>query len=308
MPERSVRRNLALLLWVVLPFTGSVGCATTAKVSGFDVMAVAGARYAQAVDELLVTSGRVLVDTNSDKLLRTETDFPGSVTAEALAEQDDPLRENLAELALLRRQAGRLSDYFTALDALATTGAVSSFGGQIGAAVADLQALSTTLGTGQLARNPAAAGELAGSVGSLAVRHVQLRELERELEARKETIAEVLHLHQALFEALEAQIAADVAITRQQQYQDEVVGPLVNGAIEDPVAWKARRQELLAPAAIHQQLAAAASAAETLRTVWARLLAGGLTPADVEAVVAQLSILVDQIGALRESPATPGGG
>lgn len=302
MKQRSRRTRFATILVLALPVLSSVGCATTTKLSGFDLMAEAGAQYASAVDDLLTTSSRILVDTNSDKLLQTVAEFPGAVTARSLEQQDEPLRQNLREILLLREQVELLSDYFAALDALASTGAASSFGGEIQSTVGDLETLAGTLGAGQLASNPAAVGQLSGTAGTLVVRHIQVRGLEKELEARKQTIAEILNLHQALFSALKAQVGADIEFNRQRQYEKDVAEPLVRGTITDATSWKQRRLELLETPPIDQRLSAAASAAKKLESAWAKLLAGGLSAADVQAISAILSQVVDEIGALKQPP------
>src|SRR5215210_8431321 len=92
-------RALALLAALL-----SSGCATTAKVSRFEAFAAAGGQYSEALGELLTEAGTVMVDTNSDKVLRIAAEFPGTVTPEGFKEQEKGLRLNLKEIDRLGHQ------------------------------------------------------------------------------------------------------------------------------------------------------------------------------------------------------------
>lgn len=295
---------------LVLPALLSVGCATTAKISQFETFAQAGKAYAEAMNGspssdggLLDAAKDVLVDTNSEKLLQTVADFPGSVDRAAFKEQDSAMRANLSELDLLKRQVTLLADYFTALSNLASTKAPESFGAELGSTVTSLDALSGALGETSLFKDTAAAQSVAQGVGTLIVRGVQLRALQRELKERKQTIAEVLGLHQALLAALKAQISADQQLTRDRQYEEEVVAPFLAGQVQEgnAASWKQDRVDLLGPAPVAQQVANAESAVKNLRSAWAKLLVNKLTASDVQAVVSDLEPILAGLGALKKT-------
>jgi hypothetical protein len=278
----------------------SSGCATTAKVSRFEAFAAAGGQYSTALGALLAEAGTVLVDANSDKVLQSAADFPGAVTRDEFKEQDRTLRLNLTELELLGRQVSVLADYFDALSRLATTKAPEAVGAELQRTVASLNGLTSSLGKANLIRSEAGAAQLAQGLGTLVVRGVQLRALERELAARRQTIAEILRLHQALLAALEAQIGSDLELERSRRYESEVMQPFLAGAVSNHDGWKTKRRELLRKASVVEQAQAAGKAAEDLQAAWAMLLSGKLDSADVQAVVNDLEPILAGLAGIKK--------
>lgn len=284
---------LALAPWLVL-----AGCASTATISRFDAFAQAGGQYAKAVDALLQQSAQIQVDASSEKLLATRTDL-GPVSRDDFRRQDQADRGYVDEITLLRRQVKLLADYFTALDALATSDAPQAFGTTVATTATSLDALSQQLrGTG-LSSNPQAEQALATGVGSLVVKAAGSRALQHELEQRKEMIARVLQLHVALLGVLRDQVQANLQFARNRQYEQQVEGPyLTADAALEPISWKQERFQGLGPADPVQQLDAAQSAARNLQTAWAKLLSNELGPADVQAVTNELTPILAALDAL----------
>lgn len=291
-----IYRRLATLVFLTAVLTG---CATTAKVSRFEAFAATGAQYAATLDSLLVEVGTVMIDTDSDELLETAAEFPGAVTRAELKTQDAVLRSNLGELDLFRRQAVVLGDYFAGLSRLATTEAAESFGAELQNTVASLNGLSSALGSSSLARNEAGVAQLTQGVGTLIVRGVQLRALDRELKARKQTIVEILRLHRALLAALKAGLDSDLEYEGNRRYETEVIEPFLAGNVGDPEGWKAKRRELGSEPAVRKQLEDAAHAAQQLQGAWGMLLANKLGAADVQAVVNDLEPILAGLGKLK---------
>ncbi len=293
---------LALLTGIL-----SSGCATTAKVSRFEAFAAAGGQYSKALGSLLEEAGTVLVDANSDKVLQTAADFPAlsaTVSRELFKEQDKALRRNLTEIDDLGRHVSLLADYFGTLSRLATTEAPEAFGAEIQNTVASLNDLTSSLRTSRLIQNDAGTKQLAQGLGILVVREVQLRALERELSTRKQTIAEILLLHQALLAALEAQIGSDLELEQSRQYDSEVIKPVLAGPVSDRDGWKAKRRNLLRKASVVEQVQHAGEAARNLQAAWAMLLSGKLGSADLQAVVSDLEPILAGLAKIKSEDAT----
>lgn len=297
-PPSPPRATLVVLSLLVAGL--ATGCASTAKIGQFEAFAAAGKQYDEAMEQLLDQSVAVLVNTNSDRLLQSQEEFQGSVTREALQTQDKADQANLAAVQQLQRQVKLLSNYFDALSNLATTDAATSFASELENTVTEINGLSTTLSGSALIDNPGATQQLAQSVGDLVVRRIQLRALEQELEARKQTIAEVLQLHKVLLEALAAQVGADTTFVNQQAYEKEVVAPLLAGSVSDPATWKADRLRLLSPAPLSTQIQQAQNAIQSLQAAWAKLLSTKLTAADIQSVVDDLQPILAAADALQD--------
>lgn len=292
--RRSAAARPALALCLAL----AAACASTATLSRFDAFAQAGNQYARAVDALLQQAVQIQVDASSEKLLATRDDF-GPVSRDEFRKQDQVDRGFVDEITLLRRQVKLLADYFTALDALATSQAPQAFGSTLATTAGSLDALSQQLRGSALTRDPQAAQALASGAGSLVVRRAESRALQRELEARKETIARVLQLHVALLGVLRDQVQANLRFARNRQYEQQVLDPyLQSGAPLEPASWKVERLHGLGPADPVQQLDAAQSAARNLQTAWAKLLSHELGPEDLQAVTGELTPILAAADAL----------
>lgn len=282
------------------------GCAS-ARLADFDAFATAGQQYVTAVDALLEEAGGIAVDTNSEKLLASRDLAP--VSRAAFAEQDAAVRAYLDQLRLVERQVDLLDDYFSALAALASSGAPDAAATQLEATATALSGLSQSLRGRGLTQDPAAFSDLAGGVGRLVVQGAESAALDRELERRKQTIAEALLLQEALLAAVRAQVTADLQFTNGLTYEKTVVAPFLDpGSVTTDAqrqSWMAERRSLLGQPSTVAQLDAAASAARDLRQAWAELLARRLTPADLESVAAELQPIFAALDALKSPPQQP---
>jgi hypothetical protein len=301
--RRRIARPGSALLVLVL-----TGCAAAVETTRVEDAATAGTKYAQAVQGLLDESSNLLVDANSEKLLQGLA-LAGAGTIDQLQEQDQALRANLTEIRLLGRQLDLLAAYFTALKNLATSDAPSAFASQIESTASSLSGLSEELRGSPLLKDEASGTQLAQGLGGLVVRGIQARALRRELERRKETIDDVLALHERLFAALRAQVMADAQLQEQHQYDQQVVQPFTTeGALAtdaEQQAWiDARRKHLSQPILV-QQLDAAAAAARALRSAWAKALRKDLGPADIQAVIEEVEPIVADVAALQKAAEAP---
>lgn len=298
--KRAVRLLLPLLLLAAL-----TGCAT-ARIPQFEAFAVAGTAYTQAVTGLITQVGNSAVDANSVKLLQSRALAP--VALSDIQKQDQDMRDYLAELNRIQLQTVLLGDYFQALAGLATSSAPQSF-------ATEVQSLATTLGSvteqvrdTSIAQETQAVAAAAGSAGDLVVKEIQGKELQRELEARKETIARVLDLQQTLLAALASQTEANARFTTALDYDQQVVAPLIAGQVTPATqkSWMSGRYSLLSQPVLVTQVSTAAQAARDLRQAWNKLLANDLTAAEVQAIAADLAPVLASLEALKTQTQTAG--
>lgn len=307
-PNRIIRLLAAIALVAVV----TSGCASSAKISQFDTFATAGTQYATAMDGLLTESSIVIVDANSRKFMWSVAPIvKAASTAEEkkqaktmlstqLGVQDTVMIMNLTEIELLRAQVKILSTYFGRLAALSTTDVPAQFGAQLENSVTALNSLSNELLGSSLTGKPEAVQQLSKGLGSLIVKGVQQGALERELEARKTTIAEILRLHQALLAVIKAQIEADARIVRQREYEVKVKDAILT-AVNNQERWINDRRSLLKPVPVSQQVSATMSALEKMQTAWARLLVSELSIADVQSVVDDLQPVLTSLATMRSN-------
>jgi hypothetical protein len=299
--KRAVRLLLPVLLLAAL-----TGCAT-AKVPQFQAFATAGTTYTQAVTGLITQVGNSAVDANSVKLLQTRALAP--VALSDIQKQDQDMRDYLAQLDRIQLQTTLLGDYFQALADLATSSAPQSF-------ATEVQSVATTLGSvteevrgTSIAQDPAAVATAAGSVGGLVVKEIQGKELKRELEARKETIARILQLQQTLLEVLGSQAEANARFTTAMTYDQQVLTPFMAGQVTQATqnSWMTERYSLLSQPVLVTQVKTAAQAARDLQQAWNKLLANDLTPAEVQTITENLAPVLASLDALKKTQTTTAG-
>ena len=298
--KRAVRLLLPVLLLAAL-----TGCAT-AKVPQFQAFATAGTTYTQAVTGLITQVGNSAVDANSVKLLQSRALAP--VTLSDIQKQDQDMRAYLNELNRIQLQTTLLGDYFQALAGLATSSAPQSF-------ATEVQTLATTLGSvtqevrgTSVAKDPQAVAAAAGSVGGLVVKEIQGKELQRELEARKDAIAQILKLQQALLAVLSSQTEANARFTTAQDYDQQVLAPFVAGQVNTATqkSWMSERYSLLSQPVLVAQVNTAAQAASDLQQAWNKLLTNDLTLTEVQAITDELAPVLASLETLKKAQQTTG--
>jgi hypothetical protein len=302
--QRLFVRNMAT---AALLLAGLTGCATT-RAPQFQAFASAGTSYTQAVTGLITEVGNTAVDANSVKLLQSRELAPVSLTD--FQQQDKDMRSYLSELARIQTQVTLLGDYFQALAGLATSSAPQSFATEVQSVATSLEGVTQQVRGTSIAKDPQAAAALAGGVGGLIVRGIQGRELQRELETRKQTIAEILELHQALLQVLSSQTAANARFTTALDYDQEVVAPFMDNQLTAQPAqqtWMEQRLKLLSQPLLVQQVDTAAQAARDLQQAWSKLLSNDLTPQEVQAIAAEISPILTSLEALKPKDQTATG-
>jgi hypothetical protein len=290
------------LVLLVLLLAALTGCAT-ARIPDFQAFATAGTAYTQAVTGLISEVGNTAVDANSVKLLQSRS--LASVSLPDFQQQDQDMRKYLGELTRIQTQVTLLGDYFNALAALATSSAPQSFSTEV-------QSLATTLiGVTNEVRGTtvAQASQIAaasGSVGGLVVKGVQGRELKKELEARKQTIADILQLHQTLLATLSRQTEANARFTSALDYDQQVVQPFMANQVSEAnqKTWISERFSLLSQPVLVEQVNTAEEAARSLQQAWNKLLSNDLTVAEIQAITSELAPVLATLNALKPNQTT----
>ena len=297
--------SLVRLILPALLLAGLTGCAT-ARVADFQAFASAGTTYTTAVSGLITEVGNTAVDANSVKLIQSRSLAPVSLTD--FRQQDQDMRNYLGELTRIQAQVTLLGDYFNALAGLATSNAPQSFSTEV-------QSLATTLvGVTQEVKGTTIAkgsqiATAAGSVGGLVVKGVQGRELKKELEARKQTISDILQLHQALLATLSSQTEANNRFTTALDYDQNVIEPFMAGPINQPQqqTWMTSRRTPLSKPLLVDQMNTTAEAARDLQQAWNKLLSNDLTAAEIQTITAELAPVISSLAALKPTTQTTNG-
>ena len=292
-------RAAARLLLPALLLAALTGCAT-ARVPQFQAFADAGTAYTQAVNGLITQVGSTAVNANSVKLLQNRALAP--VAASDFQQQDQDMRDYLTELGHLQVQTTLLGSYFQALADLATSSAPESFSTEVQSLATTLTGVTEEVRGTDIAQS-AQIASAAGSVGGLVVKEVQGKELERELNARKDTIARILEIQEALLKVLSSQTEANTRFTTALTYDQQVVTPFMSGQVTTATqqSWMTERYTLLSQPALVEQVNTAAQAAQSLQQAWNKLLSNDLTAAEVQAITTELAPVLASLDALEKA-------
>jgi len=292
-------KTFSRLLLPALLLVALTGCAT-AKIPQFEAFANAGTAYTQAVTGLITEVGEGAVNANSVKLLQNRALAPVSLSD--FQQQDKDMRDYLAELSELQVQTTLLGNYFQALADLATSSAPESFATEVQSVATSLIGVTQEVrGTSVAQSTQTAEAQAAGSVGGLVVKEIQGKELERELNAHKDTIAQILKLQEDLLTVLSSQAEANAQFTTALTYNQQVVTPFMSGQVTTATqqSWMSERYSGLAQPVLVTQVNTAAQAAVALQQAWNKLLSNDLTVEDAEAITTELAPVLASLDALK---------
>lgn len=292
-------KKLSRLLLPALLLAVFTGCAT-AKVSEFEAFASAGTAYTEAVTGLITQVGEGAVNANSVKLLQNRALAPVSLSD--FQQQDKDMRDYLAELTEIQAQTTLLGNYFEALADLATSSAPESFATEVQSVATTLMGVTQEVrGTSVAQSTQTAAASAAGGIGGLVVKEIQGKELERELNARKDAIAQILKLQEDLLTVLSSQAEANAQFTTALDYNQEVVTPFMSGQVTTATqsSWMSERYSLLSQPVLVTQVKTAAQAAQSLQQAWNKLLSNDFTAEDAQAITTELAPILASLDTLK---------
>ena len=220
-----------------------------------------------------------------------------------LIEHNEAVVANIKAYAAIKKQTGLLSDYFTALGALASFDGESAIGSSAGDTVKSLQALVPDLQSAKIGN--ASLPDIAEAAVPLIVSNIKATKLRNELARNGTTILHQLDLQSALLTMLADDIAQDQDVIGQNDMLEDVLKPFANdGSV--PGSWAARRREILNEQALAPAPAAeAAELSKKLKLAFTGLVEGRLEPGDLADYATDLGKLVTLIE-LAAKPAKTG--
>lgn len=277
--------------FLIAPIVLLAAC-TTPSVNRFKAFAELGRGFEGAVDKVVDQAAASNADANSQELLNGRKTTKAERLAD-LTRHDDAIVGANRTYAGLKKQTSLLSEYFTALGALASFDGESAIGASTTGLVNSLEALSPSLQGAKIGGAPVA--DLLGAMAPLVVSGIKSARLRAELNRNGAVISRQLDLQNALLTALAEDIASDQDVLAQNQLLENVLTPYVE-AQTVPGDWMDSRREIL-----RQQSLAPAPAAEAaelsrkLKIAFVGLAEGRVDPGDLADYAADLSRLTDLI-------------
>lgn len=263
-------------------------------------LAQAGTVYAAALDNLLVATVNIAVDTNSERLL--QDDALSNQTLQqyrSISDQDEKLLNTIKQL---RQHVHLLSRYFGLLYELATLDAPEraqkAIGDKSSGVIGNLNKVGNELRRSELITDGVAAA--AGPITNVIVGGMIRKALKDELNVRKDTIRKELLLQEQLLEALSQRITDDLTTTQKTREQRLVIDPLIAPTpIPKPDDWVNARRSVMTMKLTSEQLKSASETVKKLREAFEDLAKCTLTLDRVNSLLTDFDALLSIAEKLR---------
>jgi hypothetical protein len=279
-----------------------VPACSSVHINQFKNFSQAGIAYSEAANVVLKEAGRTVIDESSDTLILvrhtlTEDERKGEITRK---NKND--REFLDIFADIGRHASLLRDYFSALGALAESGAPTQIGKSAGALYGALSNLHSKIENASIAGKPVK--DLMEPVVTLTIAQIQLAALEKELKERGAAIERELALQHAAMKAVSEGMKGRLEAVLKSRESTEVVLPYIGEGRPPknqlPKSWSKRRREILAAMASVESLTAAAEAANKLKMSFETLIKNEFSLGDLQLLLQDINRVVAVFGAVTE--------
>ncbi len=268
--ERRVLRAAALV--VSLALAGCMGPTQTLQ-QGKDLCG-AGIQYTGALDKLLDTTIEIVIDSDSDELIRQRTRTDPNELAGSLQERNKVLLEEVKTLETFRLQEERLKAYFVSLQGLidakvqdSAAAAVESLSDSIAAANQDLRT------SHRLELSEKERADL-GQMGGLVAKNIHAAAVRRALQRDAPVIGEQFILHEKLLDKLKGILEDRYTSQVDAVANQKVKKPYVNVGTPIGDLWKEDRKQWIRSSFCAEELTRAMEACRHMRFIWAGILQG----------------------------------
>jgi hypothetical protein len=276
-----------------LLIAGLAACGTP-QPAQFEAVAQSGVKFAQSVPPLLDTALNQAISANSATLVLEHATASEDARKTALLEADSAYRERAKIFADVSTHARLLKAYFVTMAALADTSEDSTIGNTAESLVAEMAALSPTIGNFEIGGRSVAS--ITGSVAPLVVADFQSQALERELRKNGDAVVSAIELQRAFLQAVASDLQAQLTAEQQDQAFESVIEPyLADGPL--PSNWAQLRAAALQQSPSVATLRTAASTAENLRISFIAMAEGNTSGG----LFAQLQNDADRLAALVQA-------
>ena len=303
-----INKHIQLLLSIFL----LTGCATSSNINKFKAFSIAGAEYQKAISD--VTDAAILsnIDSTSyeqinlrDTLLanhNTKSPLPAddiNRLTEAINNSNQGVLNSTEAFLALKKQTALLTDYFSALGALANYDGASGLTDATNETVVTLEGFIPSLK--QATIGDASVNGFVTQAVPIAVANFQSSALEKELKAHATTIDNQLRLQSLLLEDIAKQLKSDKRLISNINLDQKIVLPFTSTK-DLPKNWvKDRREILLSTVDTATAADQAVTLSKKMRTSFISLVEGRLEVSDLNLVADDLSTLAELIETVRGS-------
>lgn len=280
----NITRSIILIPLAALLLSG---CAQRSEYAAF---AQAGAKYAHAVDNLLVAAGKAQVDSTSWRLVADKKDI-GKITHAKYMEKAKLDEERLAVIKRLRLHSILLGQYFYHLEVLATSDAPNRAEAEIEEVVNGLQNLSSASSVALPALPVLGQVVIDGNIRTA---------LKEELNKRQDIIRKELQLQAVLLDKLEGQISHALSTVKNIKEQEVVIPPLLaDSPLANPEEWVAKRHEIVNLPGMVEELNLARNASDKMQETFDALLSGDDVVGRINALIIDIESILNIADAIN---------
>jgi hypothetical protein len=300
-PDRLQRVNVGMSVPVrkaTVPTALVLACLTACAApqpAQFESVAQSGVKFAESVPPLLDTALSEAISANSATLVMEHATASEDAKKTALLEANSAYRERAQIFADVSTHARLLKAYFVTMAALADTGGDNAIGNAAESLVAEMGALSPTIGDFEIGGRSVAS--ITGSVAPLVVADFQSEALEQQLRKNGDAVVSAIELQRAFLQAVANDLQAQLGAEQQDQEFKSVIEPyLANSPL--PSNWAQLRAAALQQSPSVAALTTAASTAENLKISFIAMAEGSTSGglfAQLQSDASRLAALVQAI-------------
>jgi hypothetical protein len=252
-------------------------CSCGASVDEYKSLSQAGQKYSEALERLLIKSGKITIDLTSENLIIE--DISGSnITFARYSSLSKPDKSTLASLQRNIAQVRLLKSYFKQLELLANSDSpvtASSRAASIGSNISQL--------TGVMKRQDVLLKNFVPSVVKISISANIRQSLRNELTLRGKTILEALEIQEQLVGFVRGTIDANIAQISEFRESRDVVMPITSTTpIRNPDEWINLRRDTLTYSQTVNELTEASQSLTEFKDLFKAILEDKVTSARIE--------------------------
>lgn len=282
---------------IAIVSTSLIACG--ASVEEYKKFASAGKDYANALDSLLVSSGVIFVNANSEVLLQTDSQVP-AVDSERFIKKNRTADEWLALIGRMRNHTNLLKRYFLTLETLADSNAPEEARKATEGIFTSLESASASIQASPIVSK--SIGNALSTIPEIIISQQIKGALRSELQQRKSAIYRELVLQGFVLKLLTSQLKTDLGIIQNSRDTRNVYTPYVSASpIGNKDAWIDQRRDVRALTLSVEAIGSANQASEEFQKAFELLLEDKFTVSRANTLLAEVDSLLKIAEGLKKS-------
>ncbi len=270
-----------------------------ASVDEYKKFASAGKDYATALDSLLVSSGGIFVNANSEVLLQSDSQII-ALDSKRFISENQIADEWLVLIGRMRKHTNLLKRYFLTLESLASSTAPEEARKASEGIFISLESISASIQGSSIVSK--SLGNALSTIPQIILSEQIKGALRSELQQRKNTIYRELLLQGFVLKLLTSQLRTDLGIIQNSRDTRNIYAPYISGnPISNKDAWVDQRRDVRTLTLSIEAIDSANKASEEFQKAFELLLEDKFTVSRANAFLAEVDSLLKLAEGIKKS-------